>query len=180
MTSAGICRHVRDLSPSATVYVSHVLLRCENRFDGSLTQHFICHWNRDVEALNWEIEALVYSWVQPVRHSQFYDVHDIIRTYVLTEVHEDWTKNVQNDDLLTLASFNLSRDVIEAIFLTKFHEDWPMNVANRALTKFHCSHIKKTAPPPGGHFNEDWTIIVTSKDGQKVITIAHHEHGVLR
>ncbi|XP_052214611.1 uncharacterized protein LOC127833419 isoform X2 [Dreissena polymorpha] len=70
-----LCRHVRDLSPSATVFVSHVLPRCENRFDGSLTQDFICRWNRDAEAVNQEIEALSCSWLQPVRHPRFYDLN---------------------------------------------------------------------------------------------------------
>ncbi|KAH3844768.1 hypothetical protein DPMN_087030 [Dreissena polymorpha] len=70
-----LCRHVRDLSPIATVLVSHVLPRCENRFDGSLTQDFICRWNRDEEAVNQEIEALSCSWLQPVRHPRFYDLH---------------------------------------------------------------------------------------------------------
>ncbi|KAH3846275.1 hypothetical protein DPMN_088574 [Dreissena polymorpha] len=31
------------------------------------------------------------------------------------------------------------------------------------LTCFHYTHIEKTAPPPGGHFHDDWAKIVTSR-----------------
>ncbi|KAH3739527.1 hypothetical protein DPMN_046180 [Dreissena polymorpha] len=35
--------------------------------------------------------------------------------------------------------------------MSKFHEDWAKNGSSRLFTCFHYIHIKKTAPPPGGH-----------------------------
>ncbi|KAH3861282.1 hypothetical protein DPMN_024209 [Dreissena polymorpha] len=35
--------------------------------------------------------------------------------------------------------------------MSKFHEDWAKNVSSRLFTCFHYIHIKKNAPPPGGH-----------------------------
>ncbi|KAH3871434.1 hypothetical protein DPMN_034636, partial [Dreissena polymorpha] len=35
--------------------------------------------------------------------------------------------------------------------MSKFYEDWAKNVSSRLFTCFHYIHIKKTAPPPGGH-----------------------------
>ncbi|KAH3731029.1 hypothetical protein DPMN_057034 [Dreissena polymorpha] len=92
--------------------------------------------------------------------------------------------------------FKLIQDIIATNLLTKFHEDRKINVASRVLTRKKCpapwrpyiigmnlltkfhfilalhSHIKKNAPPPGGHvfspiwtvfFHEDWAQIVTSR-----------------
>ncbi|KAH3887479.1 hypothetical protein DPMN_011496 [Dreissena polymorpha] len=94
--------------------------------------------------------------------------------------------------------FELVQYIIGTHVLTKFHEDRTINVTSRVLTRFA---IYKTATPPGGHvvqstgtifelvqdiigthvlskFHEDWTINMASRvhDGQKAITIAHHEH----
>ncbi|KAH3838111.1 hypothetical protein DPMN_111517 [Dreissena polymorpha] len=57
--------------------------------------------------------------------------------------------------------FDLIQDIIETNLLTKFHEDWTINVASRVLTRFYYSHLRKTAPPPGGHFHDNWAKIVT-------------------
>ncbi|KAH3852939.1 hypothetical protein DPMN_095460 [Dreissena polymorpha] len=75
-------------------------------------------------------------------------------------IHENWTTKVSS----------------------RLKEDWPIN--------FHYSHIRKTALPSSGQFHEDWTINVASRelttqmltthDGQMVITKAHHEHILLR
>ncbi|KAH3859478.1 hypothetical protein DPMN_102293 [Dreissena polymorpha] len=55
----------------------------------------------------------------------------------------------------------LSRDIIRTKVLTKFHEDWTKYKTSRVLTRLNKSYITKTAPPPGGHFHEGWTINVT-------------------
>ncbi|KAH3852548.1 hypothetical protein DPMN_095059 [Dreissena polymorpha] len=74
--------------------------------------------------------------------------------------------------------FELIQDIIETNLRRKFHEDWKINVASRVLTRFIYSHIRKNAPPPGGHvfqptniirmnlltkFHEDQTINVASR-----------------
>ncbi|KAH3836350.1 hypothetical protein DPMN_109720 [Dreissena polymorpha] len=81
--------------------------------------------------------------------------------------------------------FKLNRHIQKTHVLTIFHEDWTKNVTSRVITCFHYIHIKKTAPPPGGHvfspiwiifelvryinktnvlnkFHDDWAKIVTS------------------
>ncbi|KAH3841988.1 hypothetical protein DPMN_115476 [Dreissena polymorpha] len=81
--------------------------------------------------------------------------------------------------------FELNCRIQETNVLTKFHEDWEKNGSSRLFKCFHCIHIEKTAPPPGGHvfppimtifelvrdinktndltkFHDDWTKIVTS------------------
>ncbi|KAH3769996.1 hypothetical protein DPMN_171275 [Dreissena polymorpha] len=50
----------------------------------------------------------------------------------------------------------LIRNIIRTNVLTKFHEDWTQNKTSRVLTR-------KTAPSPGGHFDEDLAIHVTSR-----------------
>ncbi|KAH3846783.1 hypothetical protein DPMN_089090 [Dreissena polymorpha] len=56
----------------------------------------------------------------------------------------------------------------ETNVLTKFHEDWNKNVTSRVFTCFHCIHIEKTAPPPGGHvFSPIWTIFKLVPDINK-------------
>ncbi|KAH3865858.1 hypothetical protein DPMN_028902 [Dreissena polymorpha] len=82
--------------------------------------------------------------------------------------------------------FELIQDIIKTNLLTIFHEDWTVNVASRVLTRFYYSHIRKNAPPYGGHvfqanvtifeliqdiiktnlltiFHQDWTINVASR-----------------
>ncbi|KAH3871405.1 hypothetical protein DPMN_034605 [Dreissena polymorpha] len=106
-------------------------------------------------------------------------IQDIIKTNLLTKFHQDWTINV--------ASRVLTRKNAPPPG-GHFHEDWTINVASRVknalplgshvfqakvtiseliqdnmLTRFYYSHIKKNAPPPGGHFYEDRTINVASR-----------------
>jgi len=143
-------------------------------------------------------------------------VQDIIGTHVLTKFHEDWSKNVTSRVLTrfyyshirktatppgshvfqpTGTIFKLVQDIIRTNVLTKFHEDWTINVTSRVLTRFYYSHIRKTAPPLGGHvfhptetifelvqdfigthvptkFHEDWTKNVTSR----VLTRFYYSH----
>ncbi|KAH3692031.1 hypothetical protein DPMN_194908 [Dreissena polymorpha] len=119
-------------------------------------------------------------------------IQDIIETNLLTKFHEDWTINLAHivrtthdgrgitgtifelfhkDRTINVASrvltshvfqvnvtiFELIQDIIETNLLTKFHENWTLNVASRVLTR----------------------PMLTTHDGQKAITNAHHEHIVL-
>ncbi|KAH3879289.1 hypothetical protein DPMN_003192 [Dreissena polymorpha] len=110
----------------------------------------------------------------------------IIKTNILTKLHEDWA---WNDTSTVFTSFELDRDFIGTKLLTKFHEDrkrnvpsrvftnkshlsnqetnvvtkfhenWAKNVTSRVFTCFHYIHIEKNAPPTGGHvFPPIWTI----------------------
>ncbi|KAH3893533.1 hypothetical protein DPMN_017680 [Dreissena polymorpha] len=47
--------------------------------------------------------------------------------------------------------FKLNSHIKETNVLTKFQENWAKNVNSRVLTCFHYIHIKKNAPPTGGH-----------------------------
>ena len=83
--------------------------------------------------------------------------------------------------------FELIQDISGTNLLSKFHKDRKINVASRVLTRFYYSHIRKNAPPPGGHvfqptgiifkliqanigmnlltkFHEDWTINVALRE----------------
>ena len=90
----------------------------------------------------------------------------IIKTNILTKLHEDWAWNVTStvftrfffffwpSDLVfdpAWPSFELDRGIIGTNLLTKFHEDRTRNVASRVFTRFLYSQIRKTAPPTGGH-----------------------------
>ncbi|KAH3716535.1 hypothetical protein DPMN_059259 [Dreissena polymorpha] len=55
--------------------------------------------------------------------------------------------------------FALLKDISGTYLLNKFHEDRKINVASRVLTRFYYSHIKKNAPPPGGHVFQPTGII---------------------
>ncbi|KAH3834635.1 hypothetical protein DPMN_107967 [Dreissena polymorpha] len=98
-------------------------------------------------------------------------IQGIIKTNVLTNVYEDWAKNV---------TFRLNKEhvpppgghVFEATgtIFELFHDDETIqtinHVASSVLTRqmsLEPPHNKKNAPPPGGHFHEDWTINVASK-----------------
>ncbi|KAH3747508.1 hypothetical protein DPMN_181935 [Dreissena polymorpha] len=77
---------------------------------------------------------------------------------LLTKFHEDRTINVDSRVKKCPAPWQpcfSSNHIIQTNLLTKFHEDWTINVASRVL--------RKTAPPPGGHFHDDWAKIVTSR-----------------
>ncbi|KAH3705580.1 hypothetical protein DPMN_080657 [Dreissena polymorpha] len=55
--------------------------------------------------------------------------------------------------------FELIQDIIGINHQSKFHEDRKINVASRVLTRFYYSHMKKNAPPPGGHVFQPTDII---------------------
>ncbi|KAH3798084.1 hypothetical protein DPMN_151674 [Dreissena polymorpha] len=74
-------------------------------------------------------------------------IQDIIGTNLLIKFHEDLKKNIA------------SRPYI-AIYGKIFSAILEINVASRVLT----SHIGKNAPPPCGHFHEDRTINVASRE----------------
>ncbi|KAH3801222.1 hypothetical protein DPMN_154869 [Dreissena polymorpha] len=46
--------------------------------------------------------------------------------------------------------------------LTKLNEDWPINVVILAFTRFQYIHFRKTVPPHGSHFRDDWTELKTT------------------
>ncbi|KAH3865989.1 hypothetical protein DPMN_029037 [Dreissena polymorpha] len=80
----------------------------------------------------------------------------------LTKFHEDQTVNVASRTNL----------------LTIFHEDWTVNVASRVLTRFYYSHIRKNAPPVGGHvFQANVTILELIQDIIKtnLLTLFHQD-----
>ncbi|KAH3845377.1 hypothetical protein DPMN_087657 [Dreissena polymorpha] len=121
-------------------------------------------------------------------------------------IHEDWTINVSFREKCpapwrpylqaTRSIFELPQDIVGTNLLTKFHDDWTINVAYRVLTRFTYSIIRKNVPPSGSlafqPTGTDFELTInvalrvltrqmlTSYDGQKVITKAHHEHIVLR
>ncbi|KAH3787569.1 hypothetical protein DPMN_165695 [Dreissena polymorpha] len=88
----------------------------------------------------------------------FEHIQDIIGTNLQTKFHDDQKINVTSRRpcffLLIRTIFELNRHIQKTHVLTKFHE---------VLTCFHCIHIEKTAPPPGGHIHYDWAKIVTSR-----------------
>ncbi|KAH3749342.1 hypothetical protein DPMN_183839 [Dreissena polymorpha] len=87
---------------------------------------------------------------------------DIIETNLLTKVHEALTINVASIVHVFQANitiFKLIQDIIETNHLTKFHEDWTMQPLETIY-----NHIRKNAPPPGGHFHENLTINVASRE----------------
>ncbi|KAH3727758.1 hypothetical protein DPMN_053701 [Dreissena polymorpha] len=126
------------------------------------------------------------------------DKTDIIGTNLLTKFHEDRKINVASREKnapplgihvfqANVAIFKLIQDIIETNLLIKFHEDWTINVASRVLTRLYYCHLRKNAPPLGGHvfqptgiifelvqdiigmnlltkFHEDWTINVASRE----------------
>ncbi|KAH3876608.1 hypothetical protein DPMN_000455 [Dreissena polymorpha] len=91
---------------------------------------------------------------------------DIIETNLLTKFHEDWTINVASRVLKRKNAPPPWRPYIIGMnLLTKFHDDRTINVASRILTRFNYSHIRKNAPPPGGHvFQANVTIFELNQD----------------
>ncbi|KAH3703536.1 hypothetical protein DPMN_078573 [Dreissena polymorpha] len=135
-----------------------------------LTRFYYRHIRKNAPPLNWK----------PFFPSKHYY---IIGMNLLTEFHEDRTINVASrvlkDFTIALYShiqknaqplgghvfqanvtiFELIQNIIKTNLLTKFHEDWTINVASRVLTRFYYSHIRKNAPPPGGHVFQPTGII---------------------
>ncbi|KAH3839728.1 hypothetical protein DPMN_113162 [Dreissena polymorpha] len=72
---------------------------------------------------------------------------DIIKTNILTKLHEDWARNVTST---VFTSFELGRDFIGTKLLTKFHKD---GTRNQMLTDGRT---------------DGWTY-----DGQRPVTKAH-------
>ncbi|KAH3798744.1 hypothetical protein DPMN_152347 [Dreissena polymorpha] len=120
-------------------------------------------------------------------------IQDIIKTNLLTIFYQDWTIHVASRPRShgghvfqpTGIIFLLIHDIIGMNLLTEFHEDRTLNMASRVknapplgghvfqanVTIFELIQdiiktnllTRKNAPPPGGHFHEDWTIIVASR-----------------
>ncbi|KAH3879538.1 hypothetical protein DPMN_003441 [Dreissena polymorpha] len=97
-------------------------------------------------------------------------IQDIIKMKLLTKFHEYRTINVASREKnapplgihvfqANITIFELIKDIIKTNLLTKFHEDWTINVASKVLTRLYYSHIRKNAPPPGGHFFQPTGII---------------------
>ncbi|KAH3843325.1 hypothetical protein DPMN_116839 [Dreissena polymorpha] len=83
----------------------------------------------------------------------------IIKTNILTKLHEYWASNVTST---VFTSLKLSRGIIRTNVLTKFHEDRTRNVASRVFTRHNVDDGR------------------TTDDRQKAIPKAHHEHLLLR
>ncbi|KAH3788922.1 hypothetical protein DPMN_167086 [Dreissena polymorpha] len=107
-------------------------------------------------------------------------IQDIIGMNLLTKFHENWTTNVASRVLTRfyyshirknapplgshvfqakVTIFELIQDISGTSLLTKFHDDRKINVASRVLTRIYYSHIRKNAPPPGGHVFQPTGII---------------------
>ncbi|KAH3806401.1 hypothetical protein DPMN_134722 [Dreissena polymorpha] len=72
------------------------------------------------------------------------------------------------------------QDINKTNVLTNFHDDWAKIVTFRVFTRENCHfiHIKKNAPPTGGHvFSPIWTIFELVRDINKtnVLTNFHDE-----
>ncbi|KAH3723755.1 hypothetical protein DPMN_049549 [Dreissena polymorpha] len=115
----------------------------------------------------------------------------IKETNVLTKFHENWAKNVtprvltcfhyihieENAPPTGGHVFSLIRTIVELVpdinktnVLTNFHDDWAKIVTSRVFTRENCHyiHIKKNAPPTGGHvFSPIWTIFELVPDINK-------------
>ncbi|KAH3885295.1 hypothetical protein DPMN_009288 [Dreissena polymorpha] len=100
-------------------------------------------------------------------------IQDIIKTNLLTIFHQDWKINVASRVLtrknapppgghvfkLTGIIFEFIQDIIGTNHLSKCHKDRKINVNSRVLTRFYYSHIRKNAPPSGGHVCQPTGII---------------------
>ncbi|KAH3809189.1 hypothetical protein DPMN_137550 [Dreissena polymorpha] len=59
--------------------------------------------------------------------------------------------------------------IIKTNILTKCREDWTINVTLRVLTSLYNSHMRKNAPPPGGHvFQPTGTIFKLFHEDQRI------------
>ncbi|KAH3726433.1 hypothetical protein DPMN_052300 [Dreissena polymorpha] len=101
----------------------------------------------------------------------------INKTNVLTNFHDYWAKIVTSRVFTRkTAPSPPPPGSHETNVLTKFHENWAKNVTSRVFTCFYYIHIKKNAPPTGGHvFSPIWTIFVLVRDINKtnVLTNFH-------
>ncbi|KAH3778426.1 hypothetical protein DPMN_179884 [Dreissena polymorpha] len=83
-------------------------------------------------------------------------VQNIIGTNLLTKFHDDRTINRASRVFTRKNATSPWRPyIIGTNHLTKFHDDRIINFASRVLTRLYksmiYSHIRKNAPPPGGH-----------------------------
>ncbi|KAH3712616.1 hypothetical protein DPMN_072368 [Dreissena polymorpha] len=85
---------------------------------------------------------------------------DIIRTNVLTNIHEDLTIAIFGYNFPTPGGhvfqqtgtiLKLIQVSIKTIVLTNCYEDWTINVTFKVLTSFYKSNIWQIAPSPSGH-----------------------------
>ncbi|KAH3860064.1 hypothetical protein DPMN_022957 [Dreissena polymorpha] len=76
-------------------------------------------------------------------------VHDSMRMNLLTKKNVPPLGSHVFQAKITI--FKLIQDISGTNLLSKFHEDRKINVASRVLTRLYYSHIRKNAPPPGGH-----------------------------
>ncbi|KAH3713005.1 hypothetical protein DPMN_072768 [Dreissena polymorpha] len=82
--------------------------------------------------------------------------------------------------------FELNRRIWKTNVQTNFHEDFTKNVTSRVFRCFHYIHIEKTAPPPGGHFHDDWANICHIRNtapppgiiGTNVLTKFHEDRTI--
>ncbi|KAH3881260.1 hypothetical protein DPMN_005184 [Dreissena polymorpha] len=107
--------------------------------------------------------------IKPMKTAPPTGCHVFQRTRTTYELNQ----HISKTNILT--NFQLHRYIIFTNVLTKFHEDRTRNVASRVrmddrqrpVTKAHlsnqCSITRKTAPPPCGHFHDDWANNVTSR-----------------
>ncbi|KAH3871990.1 hypothetical protein DPMN_035205 [Dreissena polymorpha] len=112
-------------------------------------------------------------------------------TNLLSKFHEDWTINVASREKCpapgghafkaTKTIFELIQDIIGINLLTKFPDDRKINVASRVLTRLYYSHIRKNAPPPGGHVFQPTGIIfklVQDIIGMNLLTKFHEDQTI--
>ncbi|KAH3843696.1 hypothetical protein DPMN_117224 [Dreissena polymorpha] len=97
----------------------------------------------------------------------------IIKTSILTKLHEDWASNVTST---MFTSFELSQGIIGINVLTKFHEDRTRNEAS-SVHKAKCE-LKTNVQTK---FHKDWTInvtprVLTSKTSLPSFTCFHYIH----
>ncbi|KAH3776757.1 hypothetical protein DPMN_178189 [Dreissena polymorpha] len=88
--------------------------------------------------------------------------------------HEDWTINVAS-------SVKNAPLLGSHVFQAKFPENRKINVASRVLTRFYYSHIKKNAPPPGGHVFQPTGIIfehIQDIIGMNLLTKFHEDQTI--
>ncbi|KAH3842914.1 hypothetical protein DPMN_116418 [Dreissena polymorpha] len=123
----------------------------------------------------------------------------IKETNVLTKFHENWGKNVTSRVLTCFHCIHIEKnapptgghvfspistivelvqDINKTNVLTNFHDDWAKIVTSEGKLPLLNIHIKKNAPPTGGHvFSPIWTIFDLVRDINKtnVLTNFHDD-----
>ncbi|KAH3723711.1 hypothetical protein DPMN_049505 [Dreissena polymorpha] len=112
----------------------------------------------------------------------------VLKKNVLTKFHENCAKNVTSRVLTCFHYIHIEKnapptgghvfspiqtivelvpDINKTNVLTNFHDDWAKILTYRVFTRENCHyiHIKKNAPPTGGHvFSPIWTILELVRD----------------